>query len=82
MNRLLARSIGFLNVFIALILVLGGAGLGAAVGQKGGSTGAGVVLGLIAGFIMAVLVCGVLALFIETLNELKKIRSDLESRSA
>jgi uncharacterized membrane protein len=82
MNRFLARSIGFYNSFLAVILVLGGVVIGAGLGQYSGRTGVGVVLGLIVGIIVAVIVCGVLALFIEMRHELIKIRSSLESRTA
>jgi hypothetical protein len=84
MNKLLAEAVRFLNGFIALLFVLVGAigGRAGVAAATGGSADGGMILGAILGFIAAVLVCGVLATFIEIRNELVAIRSALQRNDA
>jgi hypothetical protein len=77
MNRLLAGAIRFLNGFLAIIFVIVGAVAGATFPQ-GSPTYA--LIGAIVGFVVALLACGLLALFIEIRTELIKIREALENR--
>jgi hypothetical protein len=80
MNKLLAESVRFLNGLIALLLILMGA-LAGRVGAAGTTTGsaeAGMIVGAVLGFVVAVVVCGVLATFIEIRNELVAIRTALQ----
>jgi uncharacterized membrane protein YraQ (UPF0718 family) len=75
MNRLLAGTVRLLNGFLAVALIVIGLVAGAASSQN--ST-AGALLGSIIGFIVALLACGMLALFIEMRTELIKIRMAVE----
>jgi hypothetical protein len=77
MNKVLAGAIRFLNGFIAIILVIVGAVVGATFPQ-GSPTYA--LIGAIVGFVIALLACGLLALFIEIRTELIKIREVLENK--
>ena len=72
MNRLLAEGVKFLNAALAGIFVLVGTIAG---GQR--SEGYAIIGGVI-GFAVAVMVCGLLALFIEIRSELIRIREALE----
>lgn len=72
MNHFLASIVGFLNGLLALILIIGGAAIGSLLENQFNING--VVIGLIAGVILAVVVCGLLAIFISIRNELILIR--------
>jgi hypothetical protein len=75
MNKFLAEAAGALNVLVALVLIVGGAILGAsadAMGRGGGLVG--MVLGAVGGAILAVLVCGGLAILIAIRDELRALR--------
>ena len=84
MNKVLAATIRFLNGFLALFLVVIGAALGRqyglVMGLHGNSLDAstGAAIGVIGGFVAAVVICGILALFIEMRSELIRIREVLE----
>ena len=79
MNSLLASIVGFLNAFLALFFVIGGAVIGDSFNYQ--LDGMGLVLGLIIGAILAIVVCGVLAIFISMRNELMTIRRLLDKQS-
>jgi hypothetical protein len=72
MDRVLAEMI--LNGFIAVIIVIGSAIIGSALGPSG------FVAGLIVGLVVAALVCGLIAIFTEMHAELIRIRIALEQR--
>lgn len=74
MNRILAGAVRFLNGFLALIFVMIGAVSGLYYPQ--GSI-ENAIIGTIIGFVVALLACGLLALFIEIRSELIKIRETL-----
>jgi cell division protein FtsX len=76
MNSFLASVVGFLNGLLALLFVF----VGAQVGNKMYGE-EGLVYGLLLGFLVAILVCGVLAVFISMRSDLIEIRRLLESRS-
>ena len=69
MNSLLANTIGVLNGLLALFFVI----VGALIGQSQ-LEGMGLIVGLVLGFILAVVVCGILAIFISMRDELIEIR--------
>jgi uncharacterized membrane protein YraQ (UPF0718 family) len=76
MNSLLASTVGFLNAFLALVFIIGGALIGKSIEDSihyelGGM---GLVFGLVVGLILAIIICGVLAIFISMRNELIAIR--------
>jgi hypothetical protein len=77
MNKLLAGAIRFLNGFFAVLFVIVGAVAGATFPQ-GSPTHA--LIGAIVGFVVALLACGLLALFIEIRTELIRIREALEKK--
>jgi len=79
MNSLLASIVGFLNGFLALIFIIGGAIIGDSYNYQ--LDGIGLVLGLVLGVILAIVVCGVLAIFISMRNELMAIRRLLNNQS-
>lgn len=59
MNKFLAEAAGALNILVAVVLILGGAVVGAsadAMGRGAGQTG--MVMGALGGAILSVLVCG------------------------
>lgn len=75
MNKILAASIRALNGAFAIIIILLGAGIGdATASQFGASQESGTIIGAVAGFLLALILCGLLALFIEMRTELIKIR--------
>ena len=76
MNRLLANIVGFLNGLLAFVFMIGGALIG-----HSQFDGMGLVLGLVTGIIFAIIICGVLAIFISMRNELITIRSLLNKQS-
>ena len=78
MNTFLANIVGFLNGFLALFFIIGGAVIGDSYYIL---EGMGLVLGLVIGLILAIVVCGVLAIFITMRNELTQIRRLLEKES-
>jgi len=82
-NTLLANAVGFLNGLFALVLIFGGAIVGDYAEREGvfpvGMNGA--ILGLVIGFIVAIVVCGLLAVFISMRNELVSIRRILEEQN-
>ena len=72
MNKMLAGGLAAMNAFVAIILF--------AAGALGGYAGAGMFglfVGLLVAGILAVVVCGVLAIFIEIHAELVLIREAL-----
>ena len=75
MNRLLANIVGFLNGLLAFVFMIGGALIG-----HSQFDGMGLVLGLVTGIIFAIIICGVLAIFISMRNELITIRSLLNKQ--
>jgi hypothetical protein len=77
MNKLLAGAIRFLNGLLALIFIVVGAAAGASL-PHGSPRRA--VIGAVAGFVVALIFCGLLALFVEMRSELIKIRIALEQR--
>ena len=79
MNSLLASIVGFLNGFLALVFIIGGAIIGHEFDYQ--LDGLGLVLGLVIGVIIAIVVCGVLAIFISMRNELMAIRRLLDKQS-
>ena len=79
MNSFLARIVGFLNGFIALMFIICGAIIGHEYDYQLDDWG--LVLGLVIGVILAVVVCGVLAIFISMRNELMAIRRLLDKQS-
>jgi hypothetical protein len=72
MNTFLANIVGFLNGVLALFFIIGGAVIGYDLNYQ--LEGMGLVFGLVIGFILAIVVCGVLAIFISMRNELTQIR--------
>ena len=78
MNRMLSSIVGFLNGFLALAFLLIGVGVGNTLNDEMG--GAGVFVGIIGGLVLAVLFCGVLAVFISMRDELINIRQLLEQK--
>ena len=79
MNSLLASIVGFLNGFLALLFIIGGAIIGISLDYQ--LNGMGLVLSLVIGAILAIVVCGVLAIFISMRNELIAIRRLLDKQS-
>jgi hypothetical protein len=77
MNRILAEGVRLLNGFIAFLLVAFGALAGALGAETSGGSGVRVILGAILGFLVAIVVCGILATFIEIRSELVAIRQAL-----
>jgi hypothetical protein len=75
MNRLLAGAVRFLNGLLAVLMIAIGLVVGAGISQN---SSAGALLGAIIGFAAALMVCGMLALFIEMRTELIRIRTALE----
>jgi len=73
MNKMLAGGLAAMNAFVAVILIAAGA-LG---GFAGGGGMLGLFLGLLAGGLLAVIVCGILAIFIQMHAELILIREAL-----
>lgn len=69
MNKLLARGVAFLNELIAFVIIVVGTMLGTVELHV-----LGLVTGAIFGFIVALIVTGLIALFIEMHDELIKIR--------
>ena len=84
MNSLLASIVGFLNGFLALLFIIGGAIIGDEYDpllEGFGLEGLGLPLGLIIGVILAIVVCGILAIFVSMRNELMAIRRLLDMQS-
>jgi uncharacterized membrane protein len=78
MNKFLAEAAAVLNGFIALITIVAFAVWGTFLGSAYlASDVTGLIVGLIVGFIVAVMVNGVLAIFIQMYRELKAIRQQL-----
>jgi hypothetical protein len=77
MNRFLASSIGYLNGLLAVIIILAG-GFGArSMALSAGAVdaaGAALIGGLLLGLVVAVLLCGVLAIFVDIRREVVAIR--------
>jgi hypothetical protein len=72
MNRALADAVGFLNGFLAIVLVVAGALTGAALGGAGWA-----VLGFFVGNLVAIIVCGFVAVAIDIRNTLRSIHDHL-----
>jgi hypothetical protein len=69
MNKVLADGVGALNGFFAAVIIL----IGFLAGIHGGTPEA-VVTCTIIGFLVAVMLCGLIALFVDIRNELVRIR--------
>jgi drug/metabolite transporter (DMT)-like permease len=84
MNKLLAGAIRFLNGFVAVIFVIVGFVVGNVFSDRFSDVPPGAasltILGAVMGFMVAVIACGLLALFIEMRTELIKIREILEKQ--
>jgi hypothetical protein len=76
MNRLLSSIVGFLNGFLALVFLINGASVGNSLNDEMG--GAGIFVGIIGGFVVAIIFCGVLAVFISMRDELINIKQLLD----
>ena len=76
MNSLLANTIGVFNGLLALLFVIAGALIGQSQLED-----MGLIVGLVVGFILAVVVCGILAIFISMRDELIEIRKLLNKIS-
>ncbi len=77
MNNFLASIMGFLNGFMALLFIVSGALIGQQMDANLG--GNGLVAGLAIGLGLAVIFCGILAIFISMRGELVEIRKLLGS---
>ena len=80
MNQLLAKSLGILNGFIAFLFILAGAFVGDHY-APGPAFDSYVIIGSLIGFLLAVLFCGIVALFISVHGELQKIRKKMDDLS-
>ena len=80
MNQLLAKSLGVLNGFIAFLLIPGGAFVGDLY-APGPAFDSYVIIGSLIGFLLAVLFCGIVALFISIHGELQTIRTKMDDLS-
>ena len=69
-NQLLAASIGVVNAFLALFLVL----IGLLTGIHWFGAVLGIILGLVVGIAMAVAICGTLAVLVNIRDLLKESR--------
>ena len=83
MNNLLASSIGFFNGLLALIFIISGAAAAYSLPPyyHNSDPVLNALLGSAVGLIFAILVCGVLALFISMRNELILIRRILDKQA-
>lgn len=94
MNRFLADCVGFINATVAVLIIafwsaVGGiAGYGFNIQRVGvlraevdGNVLLGLMLGGLLGLILAILFCGVLAIFLSMHNELKAIRRGMNGTS-
>jgi biotin transporter BioY len=70
MNTFLAEAVGYLNGFVALLIILGCV----AVGLHGGHA-ENLILALIVGILLATIFCGILALFVDMRAQLKKLNA-------
>ena len=79
MNWMLADAMGFLNIVVAVILIVGGAIAGAAMSGTSPMfpAGTGAVIGLLGGGLYAFLICGLMAVHISIYETLKEIRHSL-----
>lgn len=86
MNRILFETMTFLNGFIALAIIVGGAFAGGTMLEMGRPSALGMVLGAGAGFICAALLCGTIAYFALMERHMRQIstslRADLPGRRA
>ncbi len=80
MNKLLASALGYLNGLLAIVLVVGGGLAGEALRQTIGEPSA-IIWGLSLGMFLAIVVCGLVAVFISMRNELVAIRNLLVKQS-
>jgi hypothetical protein len=86
MNKFLASSVGYLNGVIAVVIIFtSGFGMRNMALRMGGTLEAAngaLIFGLLVGLVLAVLVCGVLALFVEIRREVVAIREALSKEHA
>lgn len=81
MNRLLAKTLGAINAWIAIALVLGGIFLGTTI-AAGNNEGLLMLTGGLAGFLVALLLCGFIAMLVsirDTLNDIRQLLSEAVS---
>jgi hypothetical protein len=76
MNRLLSKVVAWLNGFCALLLILAGVLIGVGLSEEMG--GGVIVLGFIGGLVAAVLINGIIAIFISMRDELINIKQILD----
>ena len=83
MNQLLSKSLAILNGFIALLIISGGALVGSLAEGEFIELAFGptVIAGFLIGFLLAVLFCGLVALFSSIHEELQKIRKKMDDMS-
>ena len=86
MNKFLASSIGYLNGFLAVaIILMSGFGLRNAAQAQGATLEAAngaLLFGLLLGLVLAVMLCGVLAVFVEIRREVVAIREAVAKQNA
>ena len=80
MNQLLSKALAILNGFIAFLFILGGAFVGDRY-APGPVFDYYVIIGSLIGFLLAVLFCGIVALFISIHGELQQIRKKMDDLS-
>lgn len=78
MNRFLATILGYLNGFIAFILVIAGIAVGYILNKDTGQIFL-VPLGAIGGLLVAVIWCGVIAVIVDIRNLLMEISDALQN---
>lgn len=81
MNRLLAKTLGAINAWIAIALVFGGVFLGTTIAE-GDNEGLLMLAGGLAGFLVALLLCGFIAMLVsiyDALNDIRQMLSELVS---
>ncbi|MDE8344095.1 MAG: hypothetical protein POG24_09780 [Acidocella sp.] len=78
MNKLLASLVSLLNGLLAISFVIVGGVSGEILGFKYGGQTLDTLMGLVAGLVVAIIFCGLLALFIDMRRELIHIRKALE----
>jgi hypothetical protein len=80
MNKLLAEAVRLLNALFAIVFIAAGV-LGGVRAAFQHDAPQYAIMGGLLGFAIALVICGLLALFIEIRSELIKIRETLEQQS-